>query len=115
MSGDAEKLKEAAALWHRAGWRDTVVSPDEMICHGCHTAPWCRYEIQSCAMEKGVDNCGQCDAYPCGRVARMFERTAAYAETCREKCSKEEYECLRKAFFSKKENLTRAATSSQEA
>ena len=32
---EAER-KEVAELWHRIGWRTTVVSGDEIACNGCN-------------------------------------------------------------------------------
>jgi len=108
QSDDVERLKEVAALWNRVGWRDVVVSPEEMVCYGCSSANWCRYDIRKCVLEKKVDNCGECKGYPCENVLKTFEQTELYAKDCREKLSKEDYERFHKAFFSKSENLDRA-------
>jgi len=106
QSGNVEQLKEVAAIWKRAGWRGTIVSPDEMVCHGCASVKWCRYDdIRKCAQDKRIDNCGQCGDYPCGKVIKVFEQTKSYAKACKENCSDEDYECFRKAFFSKKDRL----------
>lgn len=56
-------------------------------------------------MEKGVETCGKCENYPCEKVLKVFEQTESFAKKIKEKCSREEYECLKKAFFSKKERL----------
>jgi len=110
QSGDVEQLKKVAALWYRVGYRDKIVPPEEMICRGC-SSTWCNVvdnrDVRECALEKGVENCGKCENYPCEKVLKVFEQTESFAKTCKEKCSKEEYECLQKAFFSKKENLDR--------
>jgi len=108
QSGSRERLKEVAEMWWRAGWRDTIVSPDEMVCGGCASVKWCRYdEIRKCAREKRIGNCGQCYDYPCAKITKVFEQTESYAETCKERVSKEDYECFHKAFFSKRERLHR--------
>ncbi len=67
-AGNAERLREVAELWFRLGLRDTLPSADEMACYGCSSMPWCRHGIRECAQEKGVDNCGQCQEYPCQTV-----------------------------------------------
>jgi len=108
QSGDADRLKELAAIWKTLGWQDTIVPPEEMVCHGCASVNWCIYEIRECALQKEVDNCGKCENYPCEKVLKAFKRTESYAEDCKERLSKENYECFQKAFFSKKENLDRA-------
>ncbi len=103
---DVEKLKEAAILWKKAGLRDSIASPEEMVCNGCASLERCHYnEIRECARSKGVDNCGRCDVYPCDMINEVFERTGAYAKLCRETCDLKDYESLRNAFFSKKERL----------
>lgn len=106
QSGDIEKLTQVAALWKRAGWGDEVVSPEEMACYGCATVQWCRYDdVRKCAQTKGISNCGKCDNYPCDKITKVFEQTGHYAKQCKKNCSKEEYEYLQKAFFSKKTRL----------
>jgi hypothetical protein len=34
-SGDPARLAAVAALWHRLGWRELVVSNAEIACRGC--------------------------------------------------------------------------------
>jgi hypothetical protein len=105
QSGDVIRLKEVAELWNRLGWRDTVVSPEEIMCYGCSSSNFCRYGIQRCASEREVDNCGNCKDYPCNLTIRSFGQTKIYAESIKEKCTEEEYQSLKVAFSSKKENL----------
>ena len=108
QSGSEEQLKKAAALWRRAGWRETILEPEEMVCYGCASVKWCRYDdIRKCAQGKGIDNCGKCKDYPCKKIEKVFEQTKIYAQLCKENCSKEDYECFQKAFFSKMEKLDR--------
>jgi hypothetical protein len=110
QSGDVEHLKKLQ-LWHKVGYRDKIVPPEEIICHGC-SSTWCDgaylRDLRECISEKGVENCGRCENYPCEKVLKVFEQTESFAKACKEKCSKEEYECLQKAFFSKKENLDKS-------
>lgn len=106
QSGDEEQLKKAAEMWKIVGWRETTVPPNEMICHGCASVEWCRYEnIRKCAVKKGIVNCGLCEDYPCKKIKEVFEQTEHYKKACEEICSKEDYECFQKAFFSKKDIL----------
>ncbi len=107
QSGDKEQLKEVAVLWRRVGYRDEIVSPEEIACHGCHSSRWCRYKIRECAPERGLDSCGECKDYPCQRILTAVEKTGAFAERIKEECPEEDYERLQKAFFSKKTNLDR--------
>lgn len=108
QSGDVLKLNEIAILWHQLGWRDTIMSAEEIMCYGCSSSNFCRYRIQKCASENKVNNCGKCNDYPCILTLKMFEQTQLYAENVKKKCSDEEYQCLMTAFFSKKANLDNA-------
>ena len=109
QSGDPEQLAEVAELWHRLGWRDRVLSPEEIACRGCTPASWCRYGIAACAAGRNLGNCGECREYPeCGRLQDMFARNAAYHEICRRRCSLGEYAQLRLSSFSKRANLEEA-------
>ncbi len=35
------ELRKVAELWHRVGWRDTVVSNEEITCTGCSSHKTC--------------------------------------------------------------------------
>jgi hypothetical protein len=106
QSNSIEKLEETAALWKKAGWRENFVSPEEMVCYGCATVKKCRYDdIRKCAREREIDNCGFCTDYSCKKIENVFSQTEKYAKLCKKICSKEEYECLYKAFFLKKQNM----------
>ncbi|MBN2031071.1 DUF3795 domain-containing protein [bacterium] len=85
ISKDKDKLMEVAALWIRAGWRDEVVAPDQMECHGCASVKWCRYEnIRTCARDRGIKNYGQYQEYPCSEILQVFhviKETIAYSNS----------------------------------
>ncbi len=106
-SGDRKQLRQVAVLWWRVGYRDKIVSPEEMACHGCRSATWCRYEIRECASEKDVGNCGECRDYPCNKILTAIEKTAGFARKIKKECPKTDFERLQKAFFSKRQNLDR--------
>lgn len=106
QSGSVEQLKKVASLWFRVGYRDKIVPPEELSCHGCFPRTWCdRMYVRTCAVKKGVKNCGKCESYSCEIVTKAFKQTASFAEKIKQKCSKTEYEQLKKAFFEKKKNL----------
>lgn len=106
LGNDTEKLREAALMWKRVGWRDTVLSTDEIKCGGCRTVEWCRYsDIRECAVEKDLDNCGECREYSCDKISRVFKQTDAYAGQCRKVFSKEDFAVLSRTFFTKNNNL----------
>ncbi|MBQ8095152.1 MAG: DUF3795 domain-containing protein [Clostridia bacterium] len=99
------ELRHTAELWMKIGYRDHVVSTDEIACSGCTEGNWCRYRIVSCASEKGINNCGECGAFPCDRVKSCLDVTLSFEPYCRQVCTPDEYEQIRKAFFEKEENL----------
>ncbi len=100
-----EELRHTAELWMKIGYRDHVVSAEEISCKGCSTDNWCRYHVVKCCTEKGITNCAECSAYPCGNLKDCFAVTASFEPDCRKACTKEEYEEIRKAFFEKEKNL----------
>lgn len=100
----AEKNK-VAELWYRIGWRDKIVSPEEISCDGCSSHKKCAYNLVECVKEKGVEKCNQCSQFPCEKIESMLERSAEYERKCKELCTREEYAMLEKPFFRKEENL----------
>ncbi|GAB6152908.1 hypothetical protein JCM17380_16580 [Desulfosporosinus burensis] len=113
QSSDVLKLNAVAKLWNQLGLREAIESPEKIMCYGCSSSSFCRYGIQQCATENAVDNCGKCQGYPCNLTFKSFEQTEIYAESIKRKCSDEEYQRLKKAFFYKKENLDKAQSQSQ--
>jgi hypothetical protein len=105
QSGDLNKLKEVSFLWNRIGYRDKIVSPKEIACHGCTSSNWCRYGIRNCTIENRVSNCGECEDYPCKKILGAIEKTLTFAENIREGSSEKDFEHLHKAFFLKRANL----------
>ena len=100
-----EQLEHTAQLWMKIGYRDRVVSNEEISCSGCKAENWCRYRVIACAREHGIENCGQCKEYPCANLKDCFEVTASFAPACKSVCTEEEYEMLSRAFFEKEKNL----------
>ena len=101
----ADDLRRTAELWFRIGYRDRVVTNEEISCAGCKTENWCRYSVVKCCAEKGIKTCAECAEYPCENLNRCFEVTKSFEPFCRKACSEEEYKMLKKAFFEKKKNL----------
>lgn len=100
-----KELERTAELWMRIGYRDCVVSSDEISCTGCKPGNWCRYQVVSCCADKGTKTCAECSEYPCDRMLECFEVTGSFEPKCRLVCSEEEYEQLTRAFFEKRKNL----------
>jgi len=100
-----EELQKVAELWHRVGWRDHIVSSEEMKCEGCSSYKQCTYQLVECTEEHKVEKCNQCREFPCEKIERMLARSRDYQERCKIVCSQEEYEMLERAFFDKENNL----------
>lgn len=100
-----EELRHTAELWLKIGYRDRLVSNEEISCTGCKPENWCRYHIIKCCERKNIRNCSECSEFPCKNMADCFSVTKSFEPGCREVCNDEEYRQLKKAFFEKEENL----------
>lgn len=99
------ELKKTAELWYRVGWRDCIVSNEEIRCTGCSSHKECTYHLVECTREHKVEKCSQCGEFPCERIRNMLRRSGEYQKRCTEVCSQEEYQKLERAFFNKENNL----------
>ena len=100
-----EELKAVAELWYKVGWRNTIVSNEEISCPGCSSHKSCTYNLVECTKGHRVSKCNQCSEFPCKIINDMLIRSAKYKEKCKEVCTKQEYDVLCKAFFEKENNL----------
>ena len=100
-----DELRKVAELWYRMGWRDSVISNEEIACTGCKENKKCTYDLFGCTKEHNVQKCNQCNEFPCKRIKDMLEKTKLYQKNCKEVCSEEEYKVLEKSFFEKESNL----------
>ena len=105
-----KELHHTAELWLKIGYRDHVVTNEEISCYGCKPENWCRYKVVKCTMEHGVETCGKCPEYPCGNIKECLEVTKSFEPMCKKMCTDEEYEIMRKAFFEKEKNLIQSDT-----
>ncbi len=101
---DAE-LKATAELWHKIGYRNQVVTNDEIKCRGCTPDTWCRHEIVACTASRKIKTCGACDDYPCNKILAAFENTKRHIPNCQKSCTETEFAIMEKAFFEKQMNL----------
>ena len=102
-----EELHHTAALWFKIGYRDHVVTNEEISCTGCKPENWCRYHVVKCCEDRGIKTCTECGEYPCANMKECFEVTKSFEPICKKVCTDEEYEQLKKAFFEKEKNLSR--------
>ncbi|MCR5597292.1 MAG: DUF3795 domain-containing protein [Lachnospiraceae bacterium] len=105
-----EELHHTAELWFKIGYRDHVVTNEEISCTGCKTENWCRYHVVKCCEERGIKTCAECDEYPCDNMKECFEVTKSFEPTCKKICTYEEYERIKRAFFEKEKNLRSGQT-----
>ena len=89
----------------KIGYRDHVVSNEEISCTGCNAENWCRYKVVECCSGKRIATWAECENFPCKSMKECFEVTASFEHGCRQACTEDEYEMLKKAFFEKEENL----------
>lgn len=101
----AAELTATAKLWYKFGYRDQVVSNDEISCRGCTPDTWCRHEIVTCTASRKIKNCGECGDYPCNKILAAFENTKRHQPDCQKCCTEAEFAILEKAFFEKQINL----------
>lgn len=100
-----EELSAVAELWYRVGWRDRIVSNEEIACTGCSSHKTCTYNLVECTKAHSVEKCNKCPEFPCAKIDSMLARSADYQRKCREVCSESEYTALETAFFDKENNL----------
>lgn len=89
----------------KIGYRDRVVTNEEIYCTGCKPENWCRYQAVKCCAERKIRTCAQCSAYPCDKIKECFAVTKSFEPMCRKVCTDAEFRQIEKAFFEKEKNL----------
>lgn len=51
-----EELNKVAKLWYKVGWRDRVVSNEEIRCTGCSSDKQCTYKLVDCTKDHNVQS-----------------------------------------------------------
>lgn len=106
LASTDEELRQTAEFWYEVGWRNRVVTNDEIRCVGCGTRQRCAFMILPCMREHDVNVCKECTKYPCERIGDMLRSSAIKAEECRAHCEDdEEWRMLKRAFYEKEKNL----------
>ena len=101
-----EELRETAEFWMKAGWRDRIVSNEEIRCAGCGSNGSCSFKLLPCIREHGVKACKECPEYECGKIGTMMLNSGKKEQQCRNACdSDEEFAMLKRAFYEKEKNL----------
>ena len=101
-----DELRQTAEFWAKAGWRDRVVSNDEIRCCGCGSRGACSFMLLPCLKSHQVKACRECPEFTCDKIADMLRRSAEKERQCRAACENEaEFAMLLRAFYAKEGNL----------
>jgi len=101
-----EELHQTAVFWHQVGWRDHVVSNEEIRCKGCGSRAACAFMLLPCLRERGLEHCVDCDKNPCDKIGSMLVRSAEKEAQCRAACRDQRmFSMLKRAFYEKEKNL----------
>ena len=101
-----EELRETAVFWAKAGWRDHVVSNEEIRCAGCGSRRTCSFMLLPCVREHQVRACRECPEYPCAKIADMLARSEQKKAQCRAACESDaEFRMLCRSFYNKEGNM----------
>jgi hypothetical protein len=72
---DTERLAELAEQWSTPEMR---FEAGDLVCDGCHgprTFRWCgECPVRLCGIERGLENCAQCEDYPCGKLEEAWRQ-----------------------------------------
>lgn len=101
-----EERRETAEFWYRVGWRDRVVSDEEITCGGCGSRGTCSFMILPCLRERGLTQCRSCGEYPCRKLEDMLRRSDEKERQCLAAAQDEDMmRMLRRAYYEKRRNL----------
>ena len=101
-----DELHQTAVFWEKAGWRDRVVSNEEISCTGCGSKGVCAFGLIDCVKSHEVQSCNDCAQYPCDRIRKAVECSDEKKAACRKACdSQDEFEMFCRSFYEKEKNL----------
>ena len=101
-----EELHETAVFWFETGWRDHVVSNEEIKCTGCGCRATCSFMLLPCTKEHNVAMCYECTDFICDKVSDTLNGSNEKMIRCRENCeSDREFELFKRAFYEKEKNM----------
>ena len=114
INNDEDMLNRAAEIWYKMGWRDKILSPDEMKCYGCLFIRNCVYGIKECCGRKKIDNCGYCSEMPCRKLTEALRKIKEFKDISKSTLSEEEFDMLKAAFYMKEEYLNKIKNNSKK-
>src|SRR5271157_5936859 len=107
-TNNTELFSELLHLYIKAGLRPKDTKVEELRCEGCETVKTCAYPgLKACTNEYLVENCGECQRYPCARIEAVFKKSEATKNTMKMALTSCEMGLFGDAFFRKEENLNR--------
>ena len=80
-SNSRKELEYLAELWYRLGFRDSIMDPEDMKCSGCSKEKECTEGINKCKHLENINNCGECQHFPCDNINRVFEKAEYFVKT----------------------------------
>lgn len=105
--GNVEKADERAKLSN--GWFDFYgfrIEPEKIVCDGCVScanpkliAEGC--SVRACVVERGLNNCAECDEYVCDKLKTLMVFKKAQEEKLGRKLTDDEYRCFLLPYESK--------------
>jgi hypothetical protein len=87
LAGDEDALAKQAAEWSSD---DYPLTADDLACDGClqedkRVAKFCAdCDVRGCALERGVENCAHCDAFPCEMLEKPWSMSVDAKTTLEE-------------------------------
>lgn len=84
LAAEDEKIAKTTARWFKENL-NIDIAPEKFRCDGCHGdrnnhwSPEC-FILKCCIDEKGLENCSQCDEFPCEALKEWAAQNARYTE-----------------------------------
>ena len=98
-----ENKQKLSDGWHKYfGFR---IPPDEIYCEGCMTdSPTLDKDcpVRPCVIEKGLENCAQCDDYICEKLKQRIVTYEGIKQKVAKEIPEEDYLCFIKPYENKK-------------
>ena len=83
-----------AKLWYKVGFRNKIVSSEEISCKGCSPEKECSYNLIECIKNNKVQKCNECKNFPCDKINQMLERSKEHQIRCAQKKNMKNYTML---------------------
>jgi len=75
VNNDDKLREETAKKWSKE--INLEITAKDLVCYGCKSSQtWkmCRdCPFVKCCKGKGLDNCGECDSYPCAEINKFLK------------------------------------------